>query len=106
MRFVDGDVAEKLVGKAGGELAIVLFAQGDGFLAGDLAVADLLRGVVGAAADAVLDVGGVVEKVVDFVVDGVVFRVGARRALGAGHKAAVLDRVVVRPLRVPALVVA
>ena len=68
--------------------------------------ADLLRGVVGRAADAELDVRRVVVEVVDPIVDAVVLAVGAGRALRRGLEAAVLDCVVVAALRVPLQIVA
>ena len=103
---VDGEVLHDLLFKAVGVLAVKFLAQRLRLVQRDLLVTDLLRRIVGGAADAVLDVGGVVEKVVDFIVDGVVFGVGALRALRRGAEPAVLHRVVVGPLRVPLLVVA
>lgn len=67
-------------------LAIKLLAERLALVQRDLLVADLLRGVVGRAANAVLDVGRVVEEVVDLVIDGVVLGVGALVRSGAGRK--------------------
>ena len=104
--FIKREIPENLFLKPVGVFAVELFAERLALVEGDLTVADLLRGVVGCAADAVLDVGCVIEKIVDLVVDRVVFRIRPLRALGRGAEAPVLDRVIVRPLRVPLFVIA
>ena len=81
-RLADAHVIEVLLEPLPGELAVEAPHQRHAFLARDVAGADLLRRVVGGAADAELDVGRVVVEVVDAVVDAVVLAVGARRALG------------------------
>ena len=103
---VQRQILENFLLKAVGVLAVELLAQRLAFVQRDFLVADLLRCIVGRAADAVLDVGGVVEEIVDFVVDGVVLGVGSLGALRRGAETAVLDTVIVRALRVPLFVVA
>ena len=103
---VDRKILENLLLEAVGVFAVKLLAQRLCLVQRDLLVADLLRGVVGRAPDAVLDVGRVVEEVVDLIVNGIVLGVGALCALGRGAEAAVLDAVIVRALRVPFFVVA
>ena len=106
MLAVQRQILENFLLKAVGVLTVELLAQRLAFVQRDFLVADLLRCIVGRAADAVLDVGGVVEEIVDFVVDGVVLGVGSLGALRRGAEAAVLDTVIVRALRVPLFVVA
>ena len=103
---VDGEILHDLLLEPVGVFAVELLAQRLALFQGDLVVADLLGGIVGGAADAVLDVGGVVEEVVDLVVDGVVLGVGALGALGRGAEAAVLHAVIVGALGMPLLVIA
>ena len=103
---VQRQIFEDFLFKAIRVLAVKLLAERLALVQRDLLVADLLRGVVGRAANAVLDVGRVVEEVVDLVIDGVVLGVGALGALRRGAEAAVLDAVVVRALRMPLLVIA
>ena len=103
---VQRQIFEDFLFKAVRVLAVKLLAERLALVQRDLLVADLLRGVVGRAADAVLDVGRVVEEIVDLVIDGVVLGVGALCALRRGAEAAVLDAVVVCALRMPLLVIA
>ena len=80
--------------KAVGVLAVKLLAERLALVQRDLLVADFLRGIVGGAADAVLDVGRVVEEIINLVINGVVLGVGALRALRCRAEAAVLNAVV------------
>src|SRR6478752_10731110 len=75
----DAEVAEDFVGEALRELAVVAPHQGDALVARDVAGADLLRRIVGCAANAELGEGRVVVEVVDAIVDAVVLAVGAGR---------------------------
>ena len=86
---VQGQILEDLFFKAVGILAVKLFAQRLALFQGDFLVADLLCSVIGSAADAVLDVGGVIEEVVDLIIDGVILGIGALGALRCGAEAAV-----------------
>lgn len=101
-----GQIAENLIGKAVRELAVELVDQGHALIAGDVLGTDFLRRIIGCPADDELDEGSVVVKIVDSVIDGVVLAVGAGSTLGAGLKAAVLDRIVIGALRVPFQVLA
>src|SRR5690606_16678114 len=76
------------------------------FVAGDVAVADFLRGIVSGAADAELDECRVVMEVVHLVVNRAVLRIGPDGALGRSPETAMLDRIIVALLRVPFEVVA
>ena len=106
MLTVERQIFEDLLLETVRVLAVKLLAERLALVEGDFLIADLLRGVVGRAANAVLDVGRVVEEIVDLIVDGVIFRIGALGALRRGAEAAVLDAVVVRALRMPLLVIA
>ena len=83
------------------KFTIVAAHQRHAFRALDIARADFLRRVVSCAANAELDEGGVVVKVIDAVIDRIVLRVGARRALRRSLKAAVFDGIIVARLRMP-----
>lgn len=86
MLAVQRQIFEDFLFKTVRVLAVKLLAERLALVQRDLLVADLLRGVVGRAANAVLDVGRVVEEVVDLVIDGVVLGVGALGALRRGRK--------------------
>ena len=103
---VKGQILEDFLLKAVRVFAVKLLAQCFALVQRDFLVADFLRSIVGGAADAVLDVGGVVEEIVDFIVNRIVLGVGALCALRRRAEAAVLDAVVVRALRVPFFVIA
>lgn len=83
---VQRQIFENFLFKTVRVLAVKLLAERLALVQRDLLVADLLRSVVGRAANAVLNVGRVVEEIVDLVIDGVVLGVGAWVRSGAGRK--------------------
>ncbi len=85
------EIIEEVLEIAFWKLAIVSMDECDGLLAGDMSVANLLRGFMGAAANAELDVAGPVMKAIDAVVDGIVLRKRAFRPLGVGFERRMLD---------------
>ena len=76
------------------------------FFACYLVVPDLLRRVIGCAADAEFYQRCKVVEHVDLVIDAGILRIGSRRTFGIGAEAGVLDRIIITLLWVPRQVVA
>ena len=99
MPFIKREVIPYLLLKARGEFAVIALAKRHSLFAGDFFVADLLGGVIAGAADAIFDIGGVIEEIVDLIVDGIVFGIVTLIALRARLKAAVHHTEKIRALR-------
>ena len=89
-----------------GEFSIETFHQGLSLFAGQVFIPDFLGSLIGSPANAKLDKGGVVMKVIYLVINTVVFAVGHLCSKEAGLKSCVLNRVLVCLLVYPSHIVA
>ena len=77
------------------KLAVIFVCESNGLFTRDMAVANFLPGLVGAAANAELDERAPIVKSIQLVVDGVVFRVRPLGSMCIGFEIRVFDGVVV-----------
>ena len=99
--FCGVDVFQKRVKELRWKFLIVFFNQMHRFFACYLVVPDLLRRVIGCAANAEFYQGCKVVEHVDLVIDAGILRIGSRCTFGIGAEAGVFDRIIITFLRIP-----
>src|SRR5450755_2435706 len=77
------------------KFTVEFFYQCLTFFTGHMLVPDFLGSVIGSSADAKLDECSVIMKVINFIINAIVFAIGALCAERAGLKPSVLDGIIV-----------
>ena len=92
---------EDLLREAFREFSVILPHERDALFSRDLTVANLLSGVIGRSPDSEFDPCGVIEEIIDLIIDGIVFGVRSDGSLRTWDKTAVFNAVIICALRMP-----